>query len=366
MADELRVTQSVVEDIFESPENPEARITHSVVENIFESPENPNARVTHSVIEVLVPNNSPLEVVCDFDKIPVPTVNCHRFATCWKIERLDGTIHRFTDHNMKLTVKDQVYTPVNSFLATAREAQSQLESINVTAEGIVSSSDFKVNTMIAGFFREAEVTEFVVDWNYPWAGIIICNIYIIESLTFDGERWVAEFVGQAKRLTRQVGNTYSRNCRYTLGDEKCAFDLSTAGFTKTPSGGVTAVTAGFENTRFTATALTDDDKFWAQGTIEWLTGDNAGIDTEVKTWTKTGAAFVLAIPTPFDIAATDTFTVIAGCDKTIKTCEDKFSNDINHGGFPTIPGPDKVLHGPSIEARGGLRAIVTQTILNRL
>lgn len=343
----------------------EARVTQVVGEVLAESSANPNARVTQVVIEVLRPSVAPTEIVCDFSKIPVPTVSCHRFATCWKIERLDGTIFRFTDHNMKLTVESQVYTPVNSFLASAREAQSQLESINVTASGIISSTDMKVNDMIAGFFREAEITEFVVDWNYPWAGIIICNIYILESLTFDGERWLAEFIGQAKRLTRQVGNVYSRNCRYTLGDKKCGVDLSTGGFTQA-SVSVSTVTAGFESTRFTATALTDDDKFWAQGTIEWLTGANIGIDTEVKTWIKTGAAFVLAIPTPFDIAASDTFTVIAGCDKTMKTCEDKFSNDINHGGFPTIPGPDKVLHGPSIEARGGLRAIVTQAFLNRL
>lgn len=343
----------------------EGRVTQVVGEVLAESSANPQARVTQVVIEVLRPSTAPTEIVCDFGKIPVPTVNCHRFATCWKIERLDGTIFRFTDHNMKLTVQSQVYTPVNSFLATAREAQSQLESINVTAEGVVSSSSMTVNNMIAGFFREAEVTEFVVDWNYPWAGIIICNIYIIESLTFDGERWVAEFVGQAKRLTRQVGNVYSRNCRYTLGDAKCAFDLSTAGFTETTVV-VTAVTTDFESTRFTATALTNDDKFWALGSINWTLGDNTGVDTEVKTWTKTGAGFVLSIPTPFDIAVNDEFTITAGCDKTIKTCEDKFSNDVNHGGFPTIPGPDKVLHGPSIEARGGLRAVLSQVALNFL
>jgi uncharacterized phage protein (TIGR02218 family) len=343
----------------------ESRVTQIVGEVLQESSGEPNARVTQVVIEVLRPSTSPTEIVCDFGKIPVPTVNCHRFATCWKIERLDGTIFRFTDHNMKLTVQSQVYTPVNSFLASAREAQSQLESINVTAEGVVSSSSMAVNNMIAGFFREAEVTEFVVDWNYPWAGIIICNIYIIESLTFDGERWVAEFVGQAKRLTRQVGHVYSRNCRYTLGDSKCTVDLSTDGFTSATIS-VTAVTTDFESTRFTATTLTDDDKFWAQGTINWVTGLNAGVDTEVKTWTKTGAAFILAIPTPFDIAASDTFIVIAGCDKSQQTCITKFDNNVNHGGFPNIPGPDKVLHGPSIEARGGARAFASQLILGGL
>ncbi len=343
----------------------EARVTQVVAEVLAESSANPFARVTQVVIEVLRPSVAPAEIVCDFDKIPIPTINCHRFSTCWKIERLDGTIFRYTDHNVKLTVQGQVYTPVDSFLATAREAQSQLESINVTATGAVASTSFVVNDMIAGFFREAEITEFVVDWKYPWAGILLCNVYIIESLTFDGERWVGEFVGQGARLTRQVGNVYSRNCRYTLGDQKCDFDLSTAGFTETAVV-VTAIVTDRENTQFTATALTNDDAFWAQGSISWTLGSNTGIDTEVKTWTKTGAGFVLSIPTPFDIAVNDEFTITAGCNKTQRTCIDKFDNNINFGGFPNIPGPDKVLKGPSIEARGGARAVIFQTILDNI
>ena len=120
----------------------EARVTQVVGEVLAESSSSPNARVTQVVIEVLRPSVAATEIVCDFGKIPVPTVNCHRFATCWKIERLDGAIFRFTDHNMKLTVESQIYTPIDGFLATAREAQSQLESINVTAEGDVASASF--------------------------------------------------------------------------------------------------------------------------------------------------------------------------------------------------------------------------------
>jgi len=74
----------------------------------------------------------------------------------------------------------------------------------------------------------------------------------------------------------------------------------------------------------------------------------------------------IAIPTPFDIVASDTFTIITGCDKTQRTCIDKFNNNVNHGGFPNIPGPDKILHGPSIEARGGARAVISQLILNNI
>ncbi len=44
-----------------------------------------------------------------------------------------------------------------------------------------------------------------------------------------------------------------------------------------------------------------------------------------------------------DIAAGDTFTVTAGCDKLFATCQAKFANAENFRGFPHMPGNDFVL-----------------------
>ncbi len=38
----------------------------------------------------------------------------------------------------------------------------------------------------------------------------------------------------------------------------------------------------------------------------------------------------------------DTFTVTAGCDKSLATCRDRFNNVANLRGFPFIPGNDAV------------------------
>ena len=42
----------------------------------------------------------------------------------------------------------------------------------------------------------------------------------------------------------------------------------------------------------------------------------------------------------------DTFNIIAGCDKLAATCKTKFSNMVNFGGFPFIPGNDKMIRTP--------------------
>ena len=42
----------------------------------------------------------------------------------------------------------------------------------------------------------------------------------------------------------------------------------------------------------------------------------------------------------------DTFTVTAGCDKTLATCRDRFANVDNFRGFPHIPGNDFIMSYP--------------------
>ena len=36
----------------------------------------------------------------------------------------------------------------------------------------------------------------------------------------------------------------------------------------------------------------------------------------------------------------DTLKLTAGCDKTFKTCREKFGNGLNFRGFPHLPGSD--------------------------
>jgi uncharacterized phage protein (TIGR02218 family) len=51
-----------------------------------------------------------------------------------------------------------------------------------------------------------------------------------------------------------------------------------------------------------------------------------------------------AMPEP--VAAGDSFTVTAGCDKQFQTCHDRFNNVVNFRGFPHIPGNDFVISYP--------------------
>ncbi len=75
---------------------------------------------------------------------------------------------------------------------------------------------------------------------------------------------------------------------------------------------------------------------------------------------KTGAARIdLWSNIPFTVSVGDAVTLRAGCDKQLATCKAKFSNVINHRGFPHMPGNDFVMTFPTADDpknNGGRRA----------
>ena len=87
------------------------------------------------------------------------------------------------------------------------------------------------------------------------------------------------------------------------------------------------------------------DGWFTGGKLTFTSGANNGLAVEVKTHRVDAAGVSLdlwqAMPQP--IAAGDTFTVTAGCDKRFATCRDRFANGINFRGFPHIPGNDFVI-----------------------
>jgi len=82
---------------------------------------------------------------------------------------------------------------------------------------------------------------------------------------------------------------------------------------------------------------------------------NAADEGKVVTITYAVVSYSLSTPgqidlqleMPHPIVVGDTFKVVAGCDKLVKTCGDKFSNIINFQGFPHMPGRDKLISGNS-------------------
>lgn len=268
----------------------------------------------------------------------------HTMATLWKIERLDNVSFFFTSREEPIEFEGDTYQPAGSMNVSATQLQDSLRSRNLEARGIINADDVTDEDLRAGLFRDAEVTEYLVNARFPYLGAFYTYRYRLREVTFDGMAWTAEVQDIGAFLRLKVGNIYARNCRHRLGDALCQVNL--ASFTES-SKAVTTIDNVRKSFRASALASTVDDYF-RYGRVVWLTGNNAGVVSDIKDYVGATRRITLQLATPFNIQIGDTFNAIAGCDLTFDgDCKTKFSNGVNFGGFPTIPGNEKALETPN-------------------
>ena len=157
--------------------------------------------------------------------------------------------------------------------------------------------------------------------------------------------FVAEVRSLAHVLGQSVGRTFQHACDATLGDARCRVDLEDPAYKGT--GSVVALT---DDRSFAASGLASFDTGWfALGRLSWTSGANAGRTAEVASHEVTdGIAVLTLLEAPVRaIAEADAFVVVAGCDKRLETCRDRFANVMNFRGFPHIPGQDTVIRYPN-------------------
>lgn len=272
---------------------------------------------------------------------------CHRFAVLWKLTRKDGVIYRFTDHSSKIVFNTETYVPSGGFNASAISRLDSLRGQNAEIVGLISSSAITTEALREKRFEGATVLRYLVDWKYPFAGAFQTDKYYIRNIKFNGENWDAELEGITALLKQAVGEFFTANCRYELGDARCQFNLPSL---KIAGASVSSATSRMvftsSNGGFAGKVL----DYFQFGVIEWKTGNNAGLTSEVATSTAASGnsiVFTLFEPTVLNIVASETFDIVPGCDKQRLTCKNKFNNFVNFGGFPDMPGGDDLLETPT-------------------
>lgn len=265
------------------------------------------------------------------------------FSTCWKVERLDGTVFRFTDHDHKLTVENEEYTPVGGFSPSAIQHDAGLEDRNRELVGVLVSSAITFADLQAGLYQGAKITERLVDRRWPWAGPFATRVYWVGETAFTGERWEANLAGLTGRLQRAVGDVFVRSCRVDLFSAKCGVTKASHEFT----GSVSSIVTQRRKIRTsTLGSPAKDDGWFDEGDFEWTSGNNSGVKGEVRSYLKTNSEIEFYIATPKDIQVGDGFKIWTGCDHKKATCKAKFSNLVNFRGFQFIPGADAAFTTP--------------------
>jgi len=163
---------------------------------------------------------------------------------------------------------------------------------------------------------------------------------VVSATTFDKRRYVCTTAGTSDSSEP----TWTTTIDATTADNTVVWTAAPA---LAWEGEVTSVT---DRASFADSALVDSGVVTADwfkyGLMTWMTGDNAGIESEVKTSNATTGALTLWKAMPYTVETGDTFRLEVGCDKAHATCVDKFENVVNFRGFPWVPGRDAVLQTP--------------------
>ena len=264
-------------------------------------------------------------------------------CTCWRIERRDGAVLGFSDHDRTLIFDGVHFEPHSGVDGTALQSSADLAADNSELSGALTSEALSPEDLAAGRYDGAEISV----WRVNWANVaerLLVKKGSIGDVIREGERFRAEMRGLSHHLSRRVGRVYQRHCDAILGDARCSVDLSTAQYT-----GTGEVSALLDSGRFLATGLENYEANWfAHGLLQWESGENTGTSAHVKAHAigPGGASLSLWLPTGASIAIGDQFSISAGCDKRNSTCLAKFSNLINFRGFHLMPGNDFVVSYP--------------------
>ena len=261
------------------------------------------------------------------------TTMCH----CWRVTRRDGVVLGFTEHDHDLSFAGTEFLAASGFQAADSEAANGLSVEAGEVTGGFSSAAISEADVLAGHYDGAQVEVFLVNWQAQGQHVLL-RVQEIGDVTRAGGAFRAELRRLTHRLDQVQGRIYGRRCDAMLGDGRCKVDLDNPVYR-----GEGAVAAVLGETRLRVTGLNAAKAgFYRYGVFRFLTGANAGHVGDIEDHRKEGGAVTLSLwlPPPLPLAVGDTFTVTAGCDKSLVACRQKFSNSVNFQGFPHMPGTD--------------------------
>lgn len=261
----------------------------------------------------------------------------------WALERRDGAVLGFTDHDCVLRFDGVDFKPGSGLTARAVQQATGLSVDNSEALGVLSDAAVREADIEAGRFDGAGVRCWLVNWqdvSMRWLQFRGS----IGEIRRAGGAFEAELRGLTEALNRPQGRIYQKPCTAVLGDVACGFDLSTPGYA------VELAAAEVErNEAFRWDSLPGFERDWfTGGRLTVLSGAAKGLWAAVKAdqTTAGGRRITLWEPVRVAVQPGDMLRLEAGCDKRMETCRLKFNNLLNFQGFPDIPGEDWVMAVP--------------------
>ena len=265
-----------------------------------------------------------------------------KLAYIIKITLSNGTVLAYTNHDKPLTDNGTVFNPgagLTRMLLTATST-GEVSNQDVQAAWTVDIDEEDARN---GKYDDALVIFSWISWEHPEYGSLEIFRGNIALLTWTVNGFIAEIHNAVRKLDNSIGSLVTPDCRHRLGELTnenkatpggCNVNLASFTFTGT----VSATLTDRRKFIFTGLASAQPDGYFSIGVLTFTNGANNNriYDVKLHSVDTYGSQIEFYIPTVMSIAPGDTFSVVAGCDKSRATCHSKFSNTANFGGFPDI------------------------------
>jgi uncharacterized phage protein (TIGR02218 family) len=225
-----------------------------------------------------------------------------------------------------------VHHAENGIARERMQASADLSVDNTDLQGWVSDSGITEESIRAGLFDYAQVRIYRINYMDVTQGHELVASGTLGETKFSANSWRTEFRSLTQQLKQPLAKLFSIPCGAQFGDARCgkAFVWTTST--------VTAVSGTEPDRIFTDTANTEADGFYELGVVEWLTGNNAGVQMEVDS--QVSDVFTQSLSLPYAIQVGDEYRRRQDCDKSFTMCRDTHDNVDMHRGFPDIPVAD--------------------------
>lgn len=267
-------------------------------------------------------------------------------AELYDLTLADGTQLHYTTFDRSLIVGGTNYLagPPNFKRGTVEEVLTLSKVGTLTLEIHANPTDLIngvpiLQKVVRGDFDKAALTvrRLFMDASLNQQGTVVRFVGNIGDLD-QVSRTVAKFT--CKRKVEDLNIQLPRNilqptCIHTLFDAGCTLSKSAFAVNGTAQAGSTV--------NKLITNLTQPDGYFDNGQLVFNSGANSGHVVAVKAYLSASGEVFFVVPLPALPSAGDAFTIYPGCDKTQGTCQTKFSNLANFGGFPYVPVPETAI-----------------------
>lgn len=294
------------------------------------------------------------------DATPVTALPCSTaFARCVRIERTDGEVFAYTDHDEAVIYDGTTYRSCVGFSGSATELGSVIGEVgNMEIAGALTDLGITVEDVYGGLFDGATVDVYLIDWRTGESPTLVRRIGggTIGKTTQSGKRFVMEALSPSAYLKQKpLLEVVTPSCRFDLGSTRCGVDIEALKVTGVVTGIYTdANNDAVVRRKFIDVTRSEGEGYFAEGIITWTSGANSGHRSKVKNFGESGdspSTYIVTLwePMVHPIQVGDTYEMTPGCDKLFDTCREKFNNGINFGGFPHVPGLDATSETPDVK-----------------